>query len=114
MASPYHIIATPDKNGGYNIVIPENPNVSAHSDNAAGIVPSAAAAKDADEKAREIKTAVCPKCGKAYSGYPALSRLDGITPICPDCGTREALDAVNMDKAEQDKIIEEIHKAAGL
>lgn len=114
MATPYHIMATPDENGGYNIVIPENPNVSAHCADTADIIPSAVAAKDADEKARGKKTAVCPKCGKAYSGYPALSRVDGKTEICPDCGTREALDAVNMDKEEQDKIIAEIHKVAGL
>lgn len=108
MAQPYHIIATPDKNGGYNVTIPENPNVSAHCADTADIIPSAVAAKEKDEQ----KTAIFPKCGKAYSGYPALSRVDGVTSICPDCGTREALDAVKMDKAEQDKIIEEIHRAA--
>ena len=35
---------------------------------------------------------VCPKCGKTYAGYPAVSRIDG-TEICPECGVREALDA---------------------
>ena len=30
------------------------------------------------------RIAVCPKCGKAYYGYPALSRLDNTTLICPD------------------------------
>lgn len=36
---------------------------------------------------------ICPKCGHKYSGRPALSRADGKTEICPDCGMREALDA---------------------
>ena len=35
---------------------------------------------------------VCPKCGKGYDDYPAMSRIDG-TDICPDCGVREALEA---------------------
>ena len=35
---------------------------------------------------------VCPKCNKAYSDHPAMSRIDG-TDICPECGVREALDA---------------------
>ena len=35
---------------------------------------------------------VCPKCGKEYRGYPALSRRDNKTEICPDCGQKEALD----------------------
>lgn len=34
---------------------------------------------------------VCPKCGKGYDGYPAMSR-DG-SDICPECGVREALEA---------------------
>ncbi len=33
----------------------------------------------------------CPICGKIYSEYPALSRRDNKTYICPDCGTAEAL-----------------------
>lgn len=36
----------------------------------------------------------CPLCGKAYTGHPALSRRDDRTEICPDCGTREAIEAV--------------------
>lgn len=34
---------------------------------------------------------VCPICGNKYEGYPAISRKDNKTPICPDCGVREAL-----------------------
>ena len=33
----------------------------------------------------------CPLCGQMYSGYPALSRRDNKTEICPACGTVEAL-----------------------
>ena len=36
---------------------------------------------------------VCPKCGCGYDGYPAISRDDGETEICPMCGMREALEA---------------------
>lgn len=35
---------------------------------------------------------ICPKCGKEYSGYPAISRVDNKTEICPDCGVAEAFD----------------------
>ena len=33
----------------------------------------------------------CPKCGKYYVGYPALSRRDNKTKICSECGMLEAL-----------------------
>jgi len=33
----------------------------------------------------------CPKCGKYYVGYPALSREDNKTEICPECGIKEAI-----------------------
>lgn len=32
-----------------------------------------------------------PKCDKYYVGYPALSREDDKTEICPGCGMREAV-----------------------
>jgi uncharacterized Zn finger protein (UPF0148 family) len=32
----------------------------------------------------------CPRCGKDYSEYPAISKVDGKTEICPTCGTEEA------------------------
>ncbi len=35
----------------------------------------------------------CPKCGKYYTGYPALSRGDNKTEICPECGMIEAIEA---------------------
>ena len=55
------------------------------------------------------RTAICPRCGKEYTGRPALSRADDQTPICPDCGTREALESIGVDTAEQDKILKAIH-----
>ena len=47
-----------------------------------------------------FRISVCPRCGQTYTAPPAIAR-DNSGPICPDCGTREAL--------EQDKIIEAIH-----
>lgn len=40
------------------------------------------------------KRRICPECGEPYSAVPALSRKDGKTEICPDCGTNQALDSV--------------------
>lgn len=34
----------------------------------------------------------CPRCGKNYDGYPALSRVDNATNICSSCGTAEAVE----------------------
>lgn len=55
------------------------------------------------------RTAVCPRCGEEYAGRPALSRADNQTPLCPDCGTREALESIGVDTDEQDKILRAIH-----
>ena len=55
------------------------------------------------------RIAVCPRCGKVYTDRPAISRTDDKTPICPDCGTREALESIGIDTAEQDKILRAIH-----
>lgn len=33
----------------------------------------------------------CPRCGVTYTDYPALSRYDNKTYICPDCGVEEAM-----------------------
>lgn len=38
------------------------------------------------------KVKICPICGNEYTGYPALSRKDNKTEICPRCGMVEALD----------------------
>ena len=57
-----------------------------------------------------FRISVCPRCGQTYTAPPALSRLDNRTLICPDCGTREALESIGVDTAEQDKIIDTIHR----
>lgn len=54
---------------------------------------------------------ICPRCHKAYRGVPALLRADGQTLICPDCGTREALDSIGVEPAEQEKILDSIHRS---
>lgn len=53
---------------------------------------------------------VCPLCGKSYSTPSALSRLDNETLICPDCGTREALQSIGIKADEQEQIIDTIHR----
>ena len=62
-------------------------------------------------KTEERILRTCPICGREYSEYPALSRVDGLTPICPDCGTREALESIGVSKEQQDKILGIIHGA---
>lgn len=54
----------------------------------------------------EIPT--CPICGQQYTGVPALSRTDNRTPICPDCGTRQALAAIGV--VNQEAVIARIHE----
>ena len=48
---------------------------------------------------------VCPKCHKKYTDYPALSRRDNKTYICPDCGVREALEDYygSIKESEEEK-----------
>ncbi len=58
---------------------------------------------------REIR--VCPLCGQTYSEAPALSRTDNETLICPDCGTRQALQSIGVSTEEQEKILAIIHRA---
>ena len=59
----------------------------------------------------KIEKRVCPKCGKEYTAPSALSRIDNKTYICPDCGTREALESMGMSAEEQDNILGLIHTA---
>lgn len=61
------------------------------------------------KKEKRIKKRICPKCGNVYRGAHSLSRVDGKTQICPDCGTREALVSIGISKEEQDKILKIIH-----
>lgn len=57
-----------------------------------------------------MKTRVCPKCGREYNGYPAISRVDGKTEICGSCGTLEALEAIGMSQKDKDEILSAIQK----
>ena len=50
----------------------------------------------------EIQLRKCPKCGKLFSERGAVSRVDNVTIICPDCGTREALESIGVDEKEQE------------
>ena len=62
-------------------------------------------------KEETITIRTCPRCGKTYIGHPALSRADNETLICPDCGTREALESIGVSHEEQEEIIRVMHKA---
>ena len=57
-----------------------------------------------------LETRICPRCGKPYYERPALSRVDNETLICPDCGTREALESIGVSTEEQDSILKTIHR----
>lgn len=61
-------------------------------------------------KTNDTEQRVCPKCGKTYTGHPALSRSDNKISICPDCGTREALESIGVTAEEQEKILDTIHR----
>ena len=59
----------------------------------------------------QVITGICPKCGQSYKGRPVLSRNDGKTLICPDCGVREALESIGVDVNEQEEILAAIHRS---
>lgn len=61
-------------------------------------------------KTNEMTINTCPKCGNTYKGRGAVSRVDNETIICPDCGTREALESIGVDETEQEKILDTIHR----
>lgn len=63
---------------------------------------------DTNDTGMRIKR--CPLCGKTYTGRPAISRTDNSTAICPDCGTRQALDSLGVTAEEQEMILETIHQ----
>lgn len=60
------------------------------------------------EQDRQVR--ICLRCGQHYTGHPALSRADGQTPLCPDCGAREALESIGVDVAEQELILQAMHR----
>ena len=53
-----------------------------------------------------MKKRICPKCGKEYTAPAAVSRIDNVTAICPECGVREALDTIEVLPKDQDKILD--------
>ena len=57
------------------------------------------------------ETKICPHCREAYHGHPAVSRIDNETLICPDCGTREALESLGISPKEQEQILDAIHRS---
>lgn len=58
-----------------------------------------------DKHVEWIEARKCPHCGKFYTAAPAISRKDNQTPICPACGTLEALDELNISEEEKAKIM---------
>lgn len=61
------------------------------------------------KKNNVINERICPICNKKYTAPPALSRIDNSTLICPDCGSRQALESMGVSAEEQEQIIEIIH-----
>ena len=53
---------------------------------------------------------ICPLCGQTYTDPSALSRTDNETLICPDCGTRQALESIGVSAEEQEKILSITHQ----
>lgn len=43
---------------------------------------------------------ICPICGNEYTDYPAISRRDNVTEICPKCGQKEAIEGFINSKLE--------------
>lgn len=62
-----------------------------------------------DDNILQLRT--CPRCGRTFAGVPAVSRVDGQTLICPDCGTRESLESIGVSPEEQEKILQIIHNS---
>lgn len=65
-------------------------------------------------EAREImtnrdKVKTCPRCGKEYTGFPALSRK-GLGDICPACGQREAFETIGLEPDKAEELVAEIEK----
>lgn len=106
----HSIIATENtEKGGYDIVFPEYPGLTAYAK------PNEDISKVGYEAFRNApkriqKESVCPICEQKYSGYPALSRKDGKTQICSDCGIREALEAIGYDTNKIEESIAKVHR----
>lgn len=59
----------------------------------------------------EKQKRICPICKREYQSVPSISRIDDKTLICPDCGTRQALESINISKEEQEQILKIIHRS---
>lgn len=55
-----------------------------------------------------VRVRTCPICKNEYTDYPAISRFDRVTEICPDCGNRQAMEIVGMGKEDIDKVMNKI------
>lgn len=55
-----------------------------------------------------LRISVCPLCGKTYGGRSAFSQRDN-RMICPDCGTREALESISVCEEEREEILAILH-----
>lgn len=67
-----------------------------------------------------MKRKVCPRCGRGYVGYPALSRVDCETYVCSDCGVTEAfIDLYGLDsyppaiRQQHKEFVEKIKLSSG-
>lgn len=52
---------------------------------------------------------ICGRCGKTFTEVPAMSRIDN-SPICPECGLKEALYAAGMSDEQQREIVDTVNK----
>ena len=55
---------------------------------------------------------ICLICGKTYRDYPALSRTDHKTEICPDCGVVQGLEASGADAETINKVLQAIYASS--
>ena len=55
---------------------------------------------------------ICPICNQEYFERPAISRRRK-AEICPDCGTKEAMDAAGWDNEQQEEVFKLIQQFKG-
>lgn len=48
----------------------------------------------------------CPRCGGSYEGFPAISRKDNKTKICPVCGVAEMLENAPFTEDQKAEIMQ--------
>lgn len=106
----HNMICTVDEEtGGVDIAFPEYPGLTAHAEPGEDVAKVGYEAFQ-NAPARIKKESICPACGQKYNGYPAASRKDGITEICPDCGMREAFATFGYEPEQIEESIAEIHR----